>query len=139
MHARKDLIRSFGFHAHRRPTASGSHQPDRRGQHRQQVTDQERIRIGRVAQFVRKLALPDQGQTQQSGQHEDEHGQDLDEPREERSDPCMGLVLGSQDALHDGLVRAPVLHADDRVAEIFDVPADVAQIDHRLGGRPGLR
>ena len=52
----------------------------------------------------------------QSGDDEDEDGEDLDETAENRADPGVVLALCSEHALDDGLVRAPIPDAEHGVA-----------------------
>src|SRR2546430_3692110 len=73
---------------------------------------------------------------------EDEHREELQECREDRSAARLALVPRTQGTLHDVLVRGPVPQADDRGAEqhadpwvvAAEVPGDAARFLH---GGPG--
>ena len=142
-HQRRCRVEHRAHRPHQRRHQRGDHHADQA--RRQQVDDEQRVRD--VA--VHHLAVADregvaiERECDQPGQHQHEHGKDLEIAGENRSRPRMALVLRRQHALHDYLVGAPVPDAENRRAEEDAGPWEVGiaeRLDHvkvALGhGRP---
>ena len=124
-----DRVQGPGDRAHQRGQKGGGHHPFQT--HRQQLGDHQVQRVLRVGLSLGRqgklgqLALLDQGQADHARQHEDEHGQDLDEAGEQRSDPGVVLVLGPQHPLNDRLVGTPVPQPQHGIAQQDRIPGQV--------------
>ena len=103
--------------AHQRGKQSGDHQSDEAGG--EQIDDRggkRDVAVGNRAIFdVKELWI--KRERDHAGNHEQEHGENFQESREDRAGFCVAFIFGGEHALHDDLVGAPIPDADNRRAE----------------------
>ena len=142
-HQRRRAVEGGGDRAHQGRQKPGGDDPLEPG--RDEADEQH----GQGLVGVRPDDVAEEDIAEHAGEDQDEDGQDLEQPGEER--PVLGVLLRprAEDPLDDGLVGAPVPDPEDGVAEEDGVPvepcraaglqhAQLVGLDRRLELRQGV-